>query len=232
MFKATILTLFPAMFPASLGQSLAGEALNKGIWSLETKDIRDHGIGHHRVVDDRPTGGGPGMVIRADVLAKAIDEASPSNDPRPRLVMSPRGIQFTQSFAHQLSKGEGAVIVCGRFEGIDERVIEARNLIPVSLGDFILSGGEAAAIAMLDSIIRLLPNVMGHDQSGLEESFENNLLEYPHYTKPREFEGYETPEILFSGNHQKIADWRKEQSKLVTQKIRPDLWEKYTKKDT
>ncbi len=227
MFKATVLTLFPAMFPASLGQSLAGEALNKGTWSLQTKDIRDHGIGRHRVVDDRPTGGGPGMVIRADVLAQAIDAVSPSDDPRPRLVMSPRGLPFTQSHARELSKGDGIVIICGRFEGIDERVIEARNLIPISLGDFILSGGEVAAIAMLDSIIRLLPNVMGHDESGFEESFENNLLEYPHYTKPREFEGHETPEILLSGNHQKIADWRKQQSENLTQKIRPDLWQKY-----
>jgi tRNA (guanine37-N1)-methyltransferase len=227
MFKATILTLFPAMFPASLGQSLAGEALCRGIWSLETKDIRDHGIGRHRVVDDKPTGGGPGMVIRADVLAQAIDAVCPAKDPRPRLVMSPRGRPFTQSYARDLSKNTGAVFICGRFEGIDERVIEARNLIPVSLGDFILSGGEVAAIAMLDSIIRLLPNVMGHEQSGSEESFENNLLEYPQYTKPREFEGLEIPEILLGGNHQKIAQWRKEQAERITQKMRPDLWEKY-----
>jgi tRNA (guanine37-N1)-methyltransferase len=227
MFKATLLTLFPAMFPASLGQSLAGEALNKGIWSLETKDIRDHGIGKHRIVDDKPTGGGPGMVIRSDVLSKAIDAVCIPDDPRPRLIMSPRGRPFTQSYARELSKNTGAVFICGRFEGIDERVIEARNLIPVSLGDFILSGGEIAAIAILDSIIRLLPNVMGHDQSGSEESFENNLLEYPQYTKPREFEGHETPEILLSGNHQKIADWRKEQAELITQKIRPDLWVRY-----
>jgi tRNA (guanine37-N1)-methyltransferase len=227
MFKATILTLFPAMFPASLGQSLAGEALKSDIWSLETKDIRDHGIGKHRVVDDRPTGGGPGMVIRADVLSEAIDAVCPANDPRPRLVMSPRGRPFTQSYARELSIGDGAVFICGRFEGIDERVIEARNLIPVSLGDFILSGGEVAAIAMLDSIIRLLPNVMGHEHSGSEESFENNLLEYPQYTKPREFEGLQIPEILLGGNHQKIADWRKEQAELITQKSRPDLWDKY-----
>jgi tRNA (guanine37-N1)-methyltransferase len=227
MFKTTVLTLFPAMFPASLGQSLAGEALKSGIWSLETKDIRDHGIGKHRVVDDRPTGGGPGMVIRADVLSEAIDAVCPVNDPRPRLVMSPRGRPFTQSYARELAIGDGAVFICGRFEGIDERVIEARNLIPVSLGDFILSGGEVAAIAMLDSIIRLLPNVMGHEHSGSEESFENNLLEYPHYTKPREFEGLQIPEILLGGNHQKIADWRKEQAELITQKNRPDLWDKY-----
>jgi tRNA (guanine37-N1)-methyltransferase len=227
MFKATVLTLFPAMFPASLGQSLAGEALGRGIWSLETKDIRDHGIGKHRVVDDRPTGGGPGMVLRADVLSEAIDAVCPAKDLRPRLVMSPRGLPFTQCYARELSLGEGAVFICGRFEGIDERVIEARNLIPVSLGDFILSGGEVAAIAMLDSIIRLLPNVMGHEQSGSEESFENNLLEYPQYTKPREFEGLEIPEILLGGNHQKIADWRKEQAERITQKMRPDLWEKY-----
>jgi tRNA (guanine37-N1)-methyltransferase len=227
MFKATILTLFPAMFPASLGQSLAGDALGRGIWSLETKDIRDHGIGRHRVVDDRPTGGGPGMVIRADVLAEALDATSPKNDPRPRLVMSPRGLPFTQNYARELSVGEGAVFICGRFEGIDERVIEARNLIPVSIGDFILSGGEVAAIAILDSIIRLLPNVMGHEHSGNEESFENNLLEYPQYTKPREFEGLAIPEVLLGGNHQKIAKWRKEQSERITQKIRPDLWEKY-----
>ena len=227
MFKATVLTLFPAMFPASLGQSLAGDALEKGIWSLQTKDIRDHGIGKHKIVDDRPTGGGPGMVIRADVLASAIDVVTTIDDSRPRLVMSPRGMPFTQSYAQQLSQGDGVIMICGRFEGIDERVIEARNLIPVSLGDFVLSGGEVAAIAMLDSIIRLLPNVMGHNQSGSEESFENGLLEYPHYTKPREFEGLEIPEILLSGNHQKIAAWRKEQAEHMTQKMRPDLWGRY-----
>lgn len=227
MFKATVLTLFPSMFPASLGQSLAGDALSKGIWSLETKDIRDHGIGRHRVVDDRPTGGGPGMVIRADVLSEAIDAVSHSHDTRPRLVMSPRGIPYTQSFAYELSKGHGVAIICGRFEGIDERVIEGRNLIPVSLGDFILSGGEIAAIAILDSIIRLLPGVMGHDQSGNEESFENNLLEYPHYTKPRQFEGQDIPEVLLGGNHQKIATWRKEQAEFITKKMRPDMWKKY-----
>ncbi len=226
MFRATLLTLFPAMFPGSLGQSLAGEALQKGIWSCETKDIRDHGIGRHRVVDDRPTGGGPGMVLRADVLAEAIDAVSPPDDLRPRLVMSPRGHPFTQRYARELSEGAGVVIVCGRFEGIDERVIEARNLIPVSLGDFILSGGEVAAIAMLDAIIRLLPGVMGHDHSGSEESFENGLLEYPHYTKPREFEGRGIPEVLLNGNHAKIAEWRRAQSEATTQAVRPDLMAK------
>ncbi len=227
MFKATILTLFPAMFPASLGQSLAGEALNNGIWSLETKDIRDHGIGRHRVVDDRPTGGGAGMVLRADVLGQALDAVSPINDTRPRLVMTPRGVPFTQNYARELSQSAGVVIICGRFEGIDERVIETRNLQSVSLGDFILSGGEVAAIAMLDSIIRLLPNVMGHEHSGTEESFENGLLEYPHYTKPRDFEGHLVPKILLSGNHEKISQWRKHQSEIVTKKMRPDLWKKY-----
>ena len=229
-FRASILTLYPDMFPGPLGLSLAGEALANGRWSLEVKNIRDHSLGNHRTVDDRPAGGGPGMVLRADVLAAAIDAVSPPDDPRPHYLMSPRGIPFTQAQARALASGDGVVIVCGRFEGVDQRVIEARSLTEVSIGDFVLSGGEIAATAILDSVIRLLPGVMGHDQSGSEESFETGLLEYPHYTKPRDFEGLTIPEILTSGDHAKVAAWRKAQSLTLTEKRRPDLIAKLKKK--
>ena len=222
-FRASVLTLYPDMFPGPLGMSLAGEALAKGTWSLDVRNIRDHSLGNHRTVDDRPAGGGPGMVLRADVLAAAIDAASPPDDARPRLLMSPRGRPFTQPEARSLSVGEGIVLICGRFEGVDQRVIEARRLEEVSIGDFVLSGGEIAATAILDSIVRLLPGVMGHDHSGTEESFENGLLEYPHYTKPRDFEGLTIPEILTSGDHAKVAAWRKAQSLALTEERRPDL---------
>ena len=222
-FNATVLTLYPEMFPGPLGVSLAGKALANGVWALDVRDIRDHGIDKHRHVDDTPAGGGPGMVMRPDVLAAAIDAASPPGDARPRLLMSPRGRPLTQALVRDFAGHPGVVIVCGRFEGIDERVIEARGLIEVSLGDFVLSGGEPAAMALLDAVVRLLPGVMGKEASGAEESFEQGLLEHPHYTRPRLWEGREIPEILLSGDHGAIARWRHEQSVKLTQARRPDL---------
>jgi tRNA (guanine37-N1)-methyltransferase len=223
MFRATLLTLFPAMFPGPLGQSLAGEALAKGLWSIETRDIREHGIGRHRAVDDTPAGGGPGMVMRADVLAASLDAAAQADDPRPRLVMSPRGKPFTQAQARAWAAGPGLVILCPRFEGVDERIIEARGLIEISIGDYVLSGGEVAALAVLDACVRLIPGVMGKDASGEEESFESGLLEYPHYTRPREWEGRGIPEVLLSGDHAKIAEWRRAEAERMTRERRPDL---------
>ena len=225
-FRADVLTLFPDMFPGALGLSLAGEALKQGTWSLHTHDIRDHGLGKHRAVDDTPAGGGAGMVIRADVLAASIDSVVDAHDPRPRLLMSPRGKPLTQEMVREFSSGEGVIIICGRFEGVDERVIEARNLQEVSIGDYILSGGEPAALVLLDAIVRLLPGVMGKTESGEEESFENGLLEYPHYTRPREWEGRSIPEILLSGDHKKIAEWRRAESERITTLRRPDLIKK------
>ncbi|MFN8830584.1 MAG: tRNA (guanosine(37)-N1)-methyltransferase TrmD [Labrys sp. (in: a-proteobacteria)] len=227
-FAATVLTLYPAMFPGPLGHSLAGEALAASAWMLETRDIREHGRGRHRAVDDTPAGGGPGMVLRADVLADAIDAIRA--DARPRLLMSPRGRPFTQARARDLAAGPGVVIICGRFEGVDQRVIEARNLEEVSIGDYVLSGGEIAAITLLDACVRLLPGVMGAQASGEEESFENGLLEYPHYTRPLEFEGREIPEILRSGHHARIARWRREQAEALTRARRPDLWDDFSRK--
>ena len=223
MFSATILTLFPAMFPGPLGQSLAGEALARGLWSLEARDIREHGLGRHRAVDDTPAGGGPGMVMRADVLAASLDAAVAPHDPRPRLVMSARGQPFRQADAREWAAGPGLVIVCPRFEGIDERVIEARDLIEVSIGDYVLSGGEIAALAVLDACVRLIPGVMGKAESGAEESFENGLIEYPHYTRPRTWEGRAIPDVLLSGDHARIAAWRRAQAERVTRARRPDL---------
>jgi tRNA (guanine37-N1)-methyltransferase len=214
------------MFPGSLGQSLAGDALARGLWTLETKDIRDHGIGRHRKVDDTPAGGGAGLVIRADVLAAAIDAAVAPNDPRPRLLMSPRGRLFTQGEARRLAAGAGVVIICGRFEGVDERVIAARGLEEVSIGDYVLSGGEPAALTILDAAVRLIPGVMGKLASGTEESHENGLLEYPHYTKPRAFEGTVIPDVLVSGDHKAVARWRRSEAERSTQERRPDLWPK------
>lgn len=222
-FHATVLTLYPEMFPGPLGLSLAGRALAAGIWSLETRNIRDHGVGAHRAVDDTPAGGGPGMVMRADVLAMAIDAASPGGDTRPRLLMSPRGIPLTQTRARELAAGRGTLIVCGRFEGVDERVIGARQLEEVSIGDYVLSGGEIAAMALLDACVRLLPGVMGAEESAEEESFEDGLLEYPHYTRPQTFEGRPTPEVLTSGNHARIAAWRRAEAERITRERRPDF---------
>ncbi|WP_434054605.1 MAG: tRNA (guanosine(37)-N1)-methyltransferase TrmD [Roseibium sp.] len=226
-FKTTILTLYPDMFPGPLGHSLSGRALAKGLWQIETSQIRDSAPDKHRSVDDTPAGGGAGMVLRADILAKAIDAAAPEDDPRPRLLMSPRGKPFTQERAHELASGPGAIIVCGRFEGVDQRVIDGRQLEEVSVGDYILSGGEIAAITMLDAIIRLIPGVMGNSQSAETESFETGLLEHPHYTRPAEFEGSPIPDVLTSGNHQKIHDWRMAEAERLTRERRPDLWDAY-----
>ena len=218
MFAATVLTLFPAMFPGPLGQSLAGEALARGLWSLEARDIRDHGLGRHRAVDDTPAGGGPGMVMRADVLAASLDAAAPPGDQRPRLIMSPRGAPFTQARAREWAAGPGLVILCPRFEGVDERLIEARGLTEVSIGDYVLSGGEIAALAVLDACVRLIPGVMGKEASGEDESFENGLLEYPHFTRPREWEGRAIPEVLLSGDHARIAEWRRREAERITRR--------------
>jgi tRNA (guanine37-N1)-methyltransferase len=225
MWRASILTLFPDMFPGPLGQSLAGKALASGIWALDAIDIRNSATDAHRTVDDTPAGGGPGMVMKADVLAKALD-ALPA-DPRPRLLMSARGAPFTQSRAAELAKGPGAVILCGRFEGIDERLVAARQLEEISLGDFVLSGGEVAAMALLDACVRLLPGVMGKEASGVEESFADGLLEYPQYTRPAVFEGQPIPEILTSGDHAKVAAWRRAEAERLTKERRPDLWAAY-----
>ena len=222
-FRATVLTLYPEMFPGALGVSLAGKALERGDWSLDTVQIRDFGLGRHRAVDDTPAGGGAGMVLRADVMAAAIDHAAPQGDKRPKLLMSPRGRPLTQARVRELAAGPGAVIVCGRFEGVDQRVIDARNLEEVSIGDYILSGGEPAALVLLDAVVRLLPGVMGNEASGGEESFEGGLLEHPHYTRPPEWEGLPIPEVLMSGNHAKIAAWRREQAERLTRQRRPDL---------
>jgi tRNA (guanine37-N1)-methyltransferase len=223
IWRATVLTLFPDMFPGPLGVSLAGKALASGLWALEARDIRDSATDRHRSVDDTPAGGGPGMVLRADVLAAAIDAADISSD-RPRLLMSPRGRPLTQSLVAELADGPGPLIVCGRFEGIDERVIEARRLEEVSIGDYVLSGGEIGAMALIDACVRLLPGVMGKQASGAKESFSEGLLEYPQYTRPQEFEGRPIPEILISGDHAKVAAWRLAQSEALTRARRPDLW--------
>jgi len=223
MFAATLLTLFPEMFPGPLGLSLAGDALARGLWSCEARNIRDHGLGRHRAVDDTPAGGGPGMVMRADVLAASLDAAAPADDPRPRLIMSPRGTPLTQALARNWAAGPGLVILCPRFEGVDERVIEGRGLLEVSIGDFVLSGGEIAALTILDACVRLIPGVMGKIESGESESFESGLLEYPQYTRPRDFEGRSIPETLLSGDHSRIARWRREQAEEITRARRPDL---------
>ncbi len=223
MFRATLFTLYPDMFPGPLGASLSGDALARGLWSLETINIREHGVGRHRAVDDTPAGGGPGMVIRADVLAASLDAGLPADDPRPRLLMSPRGKPLTQARAREWSAGPGVVVVCGRFEGVDERVIGARGLEEISIGDYVLSGGEIAAIVLLDACVRLIPGVMGKTESGADESFEGGLLEYPHYTRPRDWEGRAIPDVLLSGDHARIARWRREQAEAITRERRPDL---------
>jgi tRNA (guanine37-N1)-methyltransferase len=222
-WNATILTLYPEMFPGPLGMSLSGDALARGTWSLEARDIREHGLGRHRAVDDTPAGGGAGMVLRCDVLAAAIDAAAAPEDSRPRLLMSPRGRPLSQSRVRALSEGPGVLIVCGRFEGVDERVIAGRGLEEVSIGDYILSGGEIAALVVLDACVRLLPGVMGKVASGEEESFETGHLEYPHYTRPRDWEGRPIPDVLTGGNHGAIARWRREEALRLTRERRPDL---------
>ena len=230
MWRASVLTIFPEMFPGPLGVSLAGKALHSGIWSLDTHDIRSAATDKHRTVDDTPAGGGPGMVMKADVLARALDNLALDgvpHDTRPRLLMSPRGKPLTQERVAELALGQGAVIVCARFEGVDERLITARKLEEVSLGDFILSGGEIAALALIDACVRLLPGVMGKEASAAEESFADGLLEYPQYTRPPVFEGEPIPEVLVSGDHAKVAHWRREQAERLTQERRPDLWRAY-----
>lgn len=223
MWTATVLTLFPEMFPGPLGVSLAGRALAAGLWGLEARDIRDHATDTHRSVDDTPAGGGPGMVLRADVLARAIDAADPG-PARPRLLMSPRGVPLTQARVRALADGPGPLVVCGRFEGVDQRVIEARGLEEVSIGDYVLSGGEIAAMALIDACVRLLPGVMGKAVSGDEESFAEGLLEYPHYTRPQDFEGRPIPPVLLSGDHARVAAWRHAEAEALTRSRRPDLW--------
>jgi tRNA (guanine37-N1)-methyltransferase len=226
-WRATVLTLFPEMFPGPLGVSLAGKALAAGLWALEARDIRDAATDRHRSVDDTPAGGGPGMVLRADVLASAIDTAEIALDRpkgRPRLLMSPRGRPLTQSRVAELAGGGGLLIVCGRFEGVDQRVIEARQLEEISLGDYVLSGGEIAAMALIDACVRLLPGVMGKLASGADESFSDGLLEYPQYTRPQQFEGRPIPEILNSGDHARVAGWRRAEAEALTKARRPDLW--------
>jgi tRNA (guanine37-N1)-methyltransferase len=222
-FKASVLTLYPQMFPGHLGESLAGRALDRGDWSLEATQIRDFASDRHRSVDDTPAGGGAGMVLKPDILAAAIDQVSPPGDPRPRLLMSPRGRPLTQQHVRDLAAGAGVVIVCGRFEGVDQRVIDNRQLDEVSVGDYILSGGEPAALILLDAIVRLLPGVMGNEQSGVSESFEDDLLEHPHYTRPQEWEGAPIPPVLTSGNHAAIGAWRRSESEKLTTERRPDL---------
>jgi tRNA (guanine37-N1)-methyltransferase len=223
MWRATVLTLFPEMFPGPLGVSLAGKGLSSGLWALEARDIRSSATDRHRSVDDTPAGGGPGMVLRADVLAAAIDAADVSAD-RPRLLMSPRGRPLTQSLVGELAAGPGPLIVCGRFEGIDQRVIEARRLEEVSIGDYVLSGGEIAALALIDACVRLLPGVMGKPASGNDESFSDGLLEYPQYTRPQSFEGHSIPDILLSGDHARVEAWRQAEAEALTRARRPDLW--------
>jgi tRNA (guanine37-N1)-methyltransferase len=223
-WRVTVLTLFPEMFPGPLGISLAGRALASGLWALEARDIRDSATDRHRSVDDTPAGGGPGMVLRADVLAAAIDAADAGTE-RPHLLMSPRGRPLTQARVVELARGPGPLIVCGRFEGVDQRVIEARALEEISIGDYVLSGGEIAALAVIDACVRLLPGVMGKQESGSDESFSDGLLEYPQYTRPQLFEGRPIPDILTSGDHAKVTAWRRAEAEALTQARRPDLWQ-------
>jgi len=226
-FAATVLTLYPEMFPGPLGASIAGRALGEGRWSLETLQIRDFATDKHKSVDDTPAGGGAGMVMRADVLAAVVDFAIDRQSASPVLAMSPRGEPLTQKLVRELAVGPGITILCGRFEGIDERLYEARPIRSVSVGDYILSGGETAALVLLDACVRLLPDVMGAASSGVEESFEDGLLEYPHYTRPNDWEGRTIPEVLRSGDHAKIAAWRHARAEADTRSRRPDLWERY-----
>jgi tRNA (guanine37-N1)-methyltransferase len=223
VWHASVLTLFPEMFPGPLGLSLSGRGLADGLWRLSTRNIRDFATDRHRSVDDTPAGGGAGMVLRADVAAAAIDAASADAPDLPRIYLSPRGTPLTQARARALAAGPGVLLFCGRFEGLDQRAIEARQLEEISIGDYVLSGGELAAMVLLDACVRLLPGVIGAEASLGEESHENGLLEYPHYTRPRMFEGREIPEVLLSGDHARIARWRREQSEALTRERRPDL---------
>ena len=222
-FSADIITLFPELFPGPLGASVLGRGLSDGLWSLNTTQLRDFATDRHRTVDDTPSGGGAGMVLKPDILARAIDTASPAGDARPRILMSPRGTPLTQQRARELALGPGAVIICGRFEGVDQRVIEGRQLEEISIGDYVLAGGEVAAMVLLEAVVRLIPGVLGGADSHADESFENGLLEYPQYTRPQSFEGTDIPAVLTSGDHGKIAKWRAEQSRTLTAARRPDL---------
>ena len=226
-FAATVLTLYPEMFPGPLGLSIAGRALDEGKWSLDTLQIRDFATDRHRSVDDTPAGGGAGMVLRVDVLARAVDAARKAQPDAPVLAMTPRGAPLTQDRVRDLAAGPGVTVLCGRFEGLDERIFEGRPVEPVSIGDYVLSGGEIGALVLLDACIRLLPDVMGAASSGDEESFENGLLEYPHYTRPYEWEGRTIPEVLRSGDHARIAAWRQSMAETDTRLRRPDLWERH-----
>ena len=226
-WSATVLTLFPEMFTGPLGVSLLGKALANALWSLEVRDIRDHGLGKHRTVDDTPAGGGPGMVMRADVAAAAIDAVA--RDGRPLIYLTPRGLPLTQARVRDLASGPGAILLSGRFEGLDQRVIEARKIEEVSLGDFVLAGGEIAAMALIEAAVRLLPGVLGDHASTQDESFAAGLLEYPHFTRPQDFESRPIPEVLTNGNHSEIAKWRQAQAESLTKVRRPDLWTLYEK---
>ena len=226
-WNVTILTLFPQMFPGALGVSLVGKALEKKLWSLDVRDIRDHGLGKHRTVDDTPAGGGPGMVMRADVAAAAIDAVDPAG--RPIIYLSPRGAGLTQARVKALASGPGAVLLCGRFEGLDERVLAARQIEEVSLGDFVLAGGEIAAMALVEAAVRLIPGVLGDEASPTDESFAAGLLEYPQFTRPQSWEGRDIPEVLTNGNHKEISKWRQGEAERLTRVRRPDLWTLYEK---
>lgn len=225
-FTADVITLFPELFPGPLGASVIGRGLNEGLWSLRTTQLRDFASDRHRTVDDTPSGGGAGLVLKPDILAKAIDHVSPPDDPRPRLLMSPRGVPLTQRKVRQLAEGPGAVIVCGRFEGVDQRAIEARGLEEISIGDYVLAGGEVAAMVLLEAVARVIPGVLGAAESHEDDSFENGLLEYPQYTRPQVFEGHEIPAVLTSGDHGKVAKWRRAESEALTRLRRPDLLRK------
>jgi len=231
MWRASVLTLFPEMFPGPLGVSLIGKALQEKKWSLDAHDIRAHGIGKHKSVDDTPAGGGHGMVLRADVAAAAID-AVLANDKakRPLIYLSPRGVPLTQARVRELVQGAGVILFCGRFEGLDERAIQARKMEEISIGDFVLAGGEIAAMALIEACVRTIPGVLGAEASPEDESFEQGLLEYPHYTRPQAFENLEIPEVLGSGHHADIARWRKAQAEMLTRARRPDLWALYEKR--
>ncbi|MDB5541945.1 MAG: trmD [Devosia sp.] len=222
-FSASIITLFPELFPGPLGTSVIGRGMADGLWSLSTTQLRDFATDRHRTVDDTPSGGGAGMVLKPDILARAIDAVSPEGDVRPRLLMSPRGVPLRQARVRELAAGPGAVIVCGRFEGIDQRVIEARGLEEVSIGDYVLAGGEVAAMVLLEAVVRLIPGVLGAAESHADESFENGLLEYPQFTRPQVFEGREIPAVLTSGDHGKVEKWRRAESETLTRTRRPDL---------
>jgi len=227
-WQATVLTLFPEMFPGPLGISLLGKARDKNLWRLEVRDIREHGLGKHRTVDDSPAGGGPGMVMRADVAAAAIDAVA--RDGRPLIYLSPRGKRLDQARVRELAAGPGAILLCGRFEGLDQRAIEARQMEEISLGDFVLAGGEIPAMALIEACVRLIPGVLGDHASTDEESFAAGLLEYPHFTRPQDFEGRAIPDVLTSGNHSEISKWRLAQAERLTRAARPDLWTLYEKK--